>query len=464
MAGRSTVENVDVKLTAKDEASPVVDKLAGKVDDVTEADHELEVTADTSDATSDVAHLDSEADRAAADREMTIRAAGLGDILDDLRDVQSGAQQAQDDLRSIGDGADDAAGISDGAVGKISTGLSQLPGPIGDIGQAFNDAADAAEGIGGSVQGLVPILGAVGGAALLFWNAWQDQADAAKRKLEEVKGAQLAMASGDMTKATEILSDAYAKYGKQLDAAGISQADFARMITQNVPLTDAQTQALNDQLGVIGLSAKSVEDLRKTWSQAADDTTRAQQAQFEMSKALGATTDQLMGMAGNSLPAVREQILRYIASTEGIPESKLTTVLTDADPNDVAQVKKILDDMAKDRDSTVTADAQTGDAESELDNLARTRTAVINAIVKANQTIAGIFGGGGGGTGRAAGAPTLARAALGAGALPFTYAPATYVVNVNMPLGAPTAEVGRYVSTALDAHERRVGARRRARS
>jgi hypothetical protein len=36
----------------------------------------------------------------------------------------------------------------------------------------------------------------------------------------------------------------------------------------------------------------------------------------------------------------------------------------------------------------------------------------------------------------------------------------TYV-TVNVPVGTPTAEVGRYVADALDAHERRSGSRRR---
>jgi hypothetical protein len=38
----------------------------------------------------------------------------------------------------------------------------------------------------------------------------------------------------------------------------------------------------------------------------------------------------------------------------------------------------------------------------------------------------------------------------------------TYVVNVTVPVGTPTAEIGRYVADALDVHERRAGRRRRA--
>ena len=35
-------------------------------------------------------------------------------------------------------------------------------------------------------------------------------------------------------------------------------------------------------------------------------------------------------------------------------------------------------------------------------------------------------------------------------------------VTVNVPVGTPTAEVGRFVADALEAHERRTGSRRRA--
>lgn len=448
MAGRDTVENVDVKLTATDDASKTVDKLAGKVDGLVDDDHELELTADTAEALTDVAKVDREADEAAKQRELVIRSAGLGDILDDIRKVERGAQSAQAQLEGIGTAADDASNVTTDGVGRMTGGLAQIPGPIGEIGQAFNDASDLAEGLGDKVAGLGPILAVAAGAAFTFWNLWQDQADQAKKKLEEVKGAQLAMASGDMTKATTLLADAYAKYATQLSAAGISQADFANLITKNTPLTDAQTQAMNEQLGVIGLSEKGVKDLQAAWQTEADELTKAQTAQFEMSKALGATTDQLFGMAGEALPAVRKQILEYIAATEGIPAEKLTTVLTDADPDDVAQVKALLDELTRDR------------------------TVTVNAALGANWAfIKGVLGGGGvstsgrstGGGGGGGPVPTArgARAAAPVAA-PYAAAAPTFVVNVTVPWGTPTPEMGRAVAAALDAHERRVGRRRGA--
>jgi hypothetical protein len=178
----------------------------------------------------------------------------------------------------------------------------------------------------------------------------------------------------------------------------------------------------------------------------------------------------MLDLASTSLKPVSDQILEYVASVNGIPESKMTEILTDADPDDVAQVKKILDDLAKSRNQTTTAEADTGTAEADLNQTARARTATIT--VKINQQ---------GGVGSVPYGPNLpgttsaARSRVGArglgigatpvaGALGFMAVPVggnSYTINVSVPLGTPTAETGRYVTDAIDAFERRNGNRRR---
>ena len=62
MAGRDTVENVDVNLTATDKASKVVDGVAKKVDGLDDVDVELAATdkasADIADVERDAKELD----------------------------------------------------------------------------------------------------------------------------------------------------------------------------------------------------------------------------------------------------------------------------------------------------------------------------------------------------------------------------------------------------------------------
>jgi len=162
---------------------------------------------------------------------------------------------------------------------------------------------------------------------------------------------------------------------------------------------------------------------------------------------------------------VQEQILGYVAKVNGIPESKLTEIRTDADPDDVAQVEKIINDTARDRDSTVNVDANTSAAEAAIRGLMSTMS---NSVFFLHPKVAAATSAAGPSAGPAPGVT-----ALGAGAAPAAFATPTaraapasvlnqYTITVNVPAGAPTADVGRYVADALDAHERRTGSRRRA--
>jgi hypothetical protein len=479
MAGRSTVENVDVTLTATDDASKVVDAVAKKVDGID--DKEIVVTADDQ-ATPDLEKVDTAADEAARQRELIIRSAGLGDVLDDIRNVQSEAADAAASVESIGPAAEEAGGATVDGMGRAANSLQGLPGPIGEVAGMFGQAADAVDGVAGKVsggfaeaiRGIGPLLGVAGGAALTFWNLWSAQADAAKKKLEEVKQAQLDLASGDVLSTTKLLTDQYTQYSDALNKAGISMDTYTQIVTGKLTLDQAISEGLANQNAGLFVQGAVLDKNNAAWQTANDQLVTTQTRQFEAAKAIGATTSQMLDLASTSLAPVRNQILEYVAAVNGIPETQLTSILTDADPDDVAQVKKVLDELAKPRDQKTTAEADTGAAEQQLNYTARPRTATIT--INAQGGVGNVQYGPPAPRMVGVGARTVDGVEPFAATVPFPTVAApmaptggggtsvVYNTFVTVPVGTPTADVGRFVAAALDRHERNVGARRRARS
>jgi len=190
----------------------------------------------------------------------------------------------------------------------------------------------------------------------------------------------------------------------------------------------------------------------------------SQTSQFEMAKAIGASSDQLLNMAGTALPSVQAQILGYVAQVNGIPPAKFTEIMTDANPDDVKQVEDEINHTARDRQSTVGVDADTSRAEEQIRGLmTRMSSAVFflhpqSAAAPSSSAAAGAVGVTPFGV-TSTGAPAATSPArLGAGMAPVVN---NITVNVMVPPGTPSAEMGRYVADALDAHERRAGPRRK---
>jgi hypothetical protein len=268
------------------------------------------------------------------------------------------------------------------------------------------------------------------------------------------------MAGGDITKSTALLAEQYDKHATALKAAGISQQQYADIITKNIPLTDAQKEAMAENNDVFGTQSNLIDENRTVWETANAELVKSQTAQFNMATAIGATSDQLLGMAKGALPPVQAQILAYVANVNGIPPAKFTEVTTDADPNDVAQVQAILDDMAKDRDSTVNVDADTSNAESAIRGL---MNKMANSVFFLHPSVAAPSASAAGQSAVPAGfpMPTAGPSARGRAAPPSSGTVVNNYVAVSVPVGVPTAEVGRYVADALAAYERRNGSRRR---
>lgn len=490
MAGRPIVENVDVNVTATDKASKTIGKVADAVDELP-ADVAVEVTADDQ-ASDDLQRVERRIAELQAENPMIdVEASGIAKVLRDLDEVRRAAGKVDDESPVIDvkvdqaakkravDDLDDVTRKGAGLTGGAVNSLSDLSGPLGDVsgqvsefGQAFVGAAELAgpalANVGVDVEKFAGMLGVGGvalGAIIYFWQTFVGGADRAKDKLKDV---QEQMAAGDFVAAAKGITDALQPWRSIMDDVGVSVNAATKFVTGQTDVLPLNAAAVADATSKQHFLAAELQRQRQYWIDNHGDLKQHQEDQFQATRAIGGTTEALLTQARVALPEVQKEILAYVAQVNGIPPSRFTEITTDANPDDVQQVEDEINNVARDRASTVNVDADTTDAERAINGLANIiRNAVIPVGVKVGTTAAGGASSAAASTTPAAlGATTNAVAktappTAGGAAVAGTVLYATYHVNVYPPVGTPTAEVGRYVADALDAHERRTGSRRR---
>jgi hypothetical protein len=308
-------------------------------------------------------------------------AAGDVDALDPKVEVTADTAKAEQGLDAVKGKASDASGTV-GTLRDLGAPLDEafsgLSGTAGDFGEAFQIAGDkigGAMGLGQEAIGKLSMAMGVGGVALgavlTFWKMFQQGAEDAKKATEEVIKTQQAMAAGDMAK---VAGDIQKKLGSETVRALQGMGVSAKQITDYVTGTSSelglltgkardlrlaweearepgkdqrQTEAILGQLQAVEKLTGQVGDYRDTWINANGTLQESTKQQFEMARALGATTDDMMEMARTVAGPTRAAILTHIATVEGIPQSVLTRILTDTDPDDYAQVKAELEALKK---------------------------------------------------------------------------------------------------------------------
>lgn len=463
MADRVT--EYKVKLTADDEASKPIDKAAEKADAFAKGKYEAELDE----------HGGAEVQ------------AAIGKILEQGTKYDSAHYEAEykADTTQAVKSFDEVERKGGSLTGSALNALSDLTGPLGDVsqqvggfGQAFVGAAELAgpqlEAIGvdvGKLAGVMGVGGAALGAIIYFWDTFVGGADQAQAKLLDV---QKALAAGDMAKAAQGITDALQPWRSTMDDVGLSvktATDFVTGLTDTLPLA---TDKVDDHRSKEFFLAQELQRQRQAWTDNHADLLQKQTDEFNVLRAIGGTTDAMLTQASTALPELQAGILRYIAVQEGIPEEKITTILTDADPDDVAQVKAELDEVAKRRTAVVDVTANTAAAEyainSLLSDIARAQarlTIGANAMAGTPYAAGGFYRVGEAGPEnvwlpRGTRVDTAGRTRMGDVNAGGAAVVNNYTINVTVPVGAPTAEVGRYVTDAIDLHERRSGRRRRA--
>jgi hypothetical protein len=177
-------ERVDIDLTAKDDASKTIDKVADKAEDLEKLSPEVDVTADTSQAQRAVTDVREEVQALTrADAEILLRAkvdaarAELKSLQTELKETTDAAETTNRQLADTGAGpaADDVGRLADESgrarsamanmTGNVAGELGAISGAGGIAAQSLGELAEAAAEGELSMAGLAKVAGPMAGLA-----------------------------------------------------------------------------------------------------------------------------------------------------------------------------------------------------------------------------------------------------------------------------------------------------------
>lgn len=172
---RETVENVDVTLAAKDKASPVVDRVADRL----EALDDVEVAVDADDNAS--ATLERVEDRATAvdkaDPKVTVSEHGGDKVEGELEQIQADAKALTERVYEMRVSADTGAAesglkqVRGESINSVDS-LRDVSGALGDVGGGALDTSEGLLGLGETLSMIDPrfekLAGTLGKAGLAF--------------------------------------------------------------------------------------------------------------------------------------------------------------------------------------------------------------------------------------------------------------------------------------------------------
>lgn len=269
-------EQIRIDITARDDASRTVDKVADKVDDLEKADPEVHLTADD-DASRTIAQVDDDA-RALAQRdvELVLKAkadaakADLAAYRDELKRVED---QAGDTARRLDDVTEPRA--SGGAL--RGNAIADLTGPLGDASSAASDFAGVFDGLGDAAEAAAGKLGlsasqagmlssAVGGlgvavaAGAAVWTMWKQSQEKARQKAEETRksivGINDALEAGDYRKAAEGIQSTFGAAAEAARKAGVNVDQFTGFLMG----TQAAIPGVTDKINAARAALEAVPD------------------------------------------------------------------------------------------------------------------------------------------------------------------------------------------------------------
>jgi hypothetical protein len=185
--------------------------------------------------------------------------------------------------------------------------------------------------------------------------------EAADAILEQIDAQRAAADAGyELRDATEEAADAIGD-ANELTAFGAANAD---------ELADAYDRAREAAAGVADAEVRVAEET----ATANGETLTATGRQDIWNKSM-------LGAATTAAGPLRRSILDYIGSVNGIPPEKLTEIEAALDRGDIDYAETELGRVSRTRRAAVEADANTGAAERELNELARRRVADIVANI-----------------------------------------------------------------------------------
>lgn len=394
---------------------------------------------------------------------------GLADKVGGMGEILQHAVPGVGAFAGFNQMSDSSLSASDRIKGLGETVTGFIGGPVGVLGDKLFGVAGANQAADAATADYTATLKSVATAE----DEAAKAADAHTKALTAQTDAAYAAADSQFALASHTRDYAQAVHDLPDDLAKINQGqDDAETKARKV--ADAYDAAAGKADALAGAAIKLASD-----QDAANGTTLAATDKLDI------YNQSMLGSAATAQGPLRDAILNYIATVNGIPVETVTAILAST-PN-LADQKAALDEASKNRLLTITVDADTSGADQSVKRFESTvdgkhYTVYIDAQPGQHT------GGPGVNVGFQAGTPYVPETGLytvgesgrevvalprgaavysaydsaamagGGGAL-VQYI--TYDITVNVPPLTPLAQVGAYVADALDAHERRNGARTR---
>lgn len=275
--------------------------------------------------------------------------------------------------------------------------------------RAFVDTLDATRlALKGNTSDLVDNSVAAGFVANEISNATRSSLDwipvagkAADAAVDQAESTdEVGDASSTAEQAVADLTAAAAELADEMQTAAAANRDVADAGLDVVQANDAWNETLFTNtlaLGEVAAGSAEYNDLLADTTTAAADAADAVVAEADAIAAANGETlsasdstslwnQSMVAAARQASGPLKQSIIDYIATVNGIPPEKVSEILADPNYKTIAAASGALDDASATRQSQIRAEAITGSAESELNNTARTRYSTIygDVVIRRN--------------------------------------------------------------------------------
>lgn len=288
-------EQIRIDITAEDDASKVLDKVADDAEKLEKLSPEIDVTADTDSAESALADVGDEAkklEKLSPEVDVTADTSSAESALADVRsdaealsrqdteiilraridDAKGALKALRDDLDQTGEKAEDTAkkldridGDGGGGISSRGNAIADLTGPLGEASSAASDFAGVFEGLGdiagdvvgklggsaatvakvGQAMGVLGLAVTVGAAA---WTLYQGNQKKAREETERMVASQNklndALEKGDVLAWATEFKAAYGDAVKAAQGLGIAVSDATKFVTGQIDVLPGLNEGL----------------------------------------------------------------------------------------------------------------------------------------------------------------------------------------------------------------------------
>jgi hypothetical protein len=211
-----------------------------------------------------------------------------------------------------------------------------------------------------------------------------EHAEEHAKAMETAKEAAEAEASALRDSAAALLeqADAYRSSADAGFALRDAQRDYNETLAELPAKLAEAGEGTDDYAAALDEAALSAGALADSAVRVAEESAAAQGSTLSASDAISTWNGSMLNAASTAEGPLRDSILSYIASVNGIPPEKLTDIIALLDEGKIDEANAALNDTSAARTAAITAQAQTAAAEAAIDYAARPRTATITGTFR----------------------------------------------------------------------------------